>query len=107
MADKQTPQSKAAEERGKAQADTAKAQAATPAADRPVSQASAEEQAKAAQATSTTKSTASKANLAPAAESGDAAVHRLLAERATADANGDTDALKEIDKQLADHGVQA
>ena len=40
--------------------------------------------------------------LAAAAASGDAAVHQLLGERVIAESNQDTDALKEIDKKLAD-----
>jgi hypothetical protein len=38
--------------------------------------------------------------VAAAAASGDAGVHRLLGERAVAEQNQDTEALKEIDKQL-------
>jgi hypothetical protein len=38
--------------------------------------------------------------VAASAASGDAEVHRLLGERAVAEQNQDTDALKEIDKQL-------
>lgn len=114
MADKQTPQSKAAEERGVTQAKTAEVQSKTAAADRPVDQQSAEEQAKAAadaqaaqSSTSKSASTKSSSNLAPASESGDAEVHRLLAERQTATMNGDEDAVKALDKQLADLGVEA
>jgi hypothetical protein len=43
--------------------------------------------------------------LLPASGSGSAEVHRLLAERATAEMNGDKKALAVIDSELADHGV--
>jgi hypothetical protein len=115
MADHKTPQQKAAEERGAAQAKTAEVHARTAAADRPVDQQSAEEQqraaadAQAAQSGSTSKSASvkSSSNLAPASESGDAEVHRLLAERQSATMNGDEDAVKALDKQLANYGVEA
>ncbi len=59
---------------------------------------------------STSPSTAPKAaasSLAPAAESSDAAVHQLLAEREAARLNDDGDAVKDVDKRLADLGYMA
>lgn len=55
------------------------------------------------------KTTAPKASakLAPASESSDAAVHNLLAHRDIAVRNDDQDAIKEVDRQLADLGVEA
>jgi adenine specific DNA methylase Mod len=44
--------------------------------------------------------------LARAGESSDAAVHNLLAEYGTADANGDDAARKDIDRRLADLGYK-
>ncbi len=45
--------------------------------------------------------------LASAAESSDAAVHNLLAEREVARLNDDQDALKDVDKRLAEAGYTA
>ena len=42
----------------------------------------------------------------PAAESGDPAVHKLLADIQTARLNGDDDELKDLTKQLADLGYE-
>lgn len=42
--------------------------------------------------------------LSPAAESGDPAVHQLLAEQDIARRNGDEDGVKEASKKLADLG---
>lgn len=44
--------------------------------------------------------------LAPAGESADPRVHQLLAERETAERNGDADAVKAVDEQLAALGVE-
>jgi hypothetical protein len=44
--------------------------------------------------------------LGTAAESGDPAVHALLAQRDIADRNGDQDAVKALTGQLADLGVR-
>ena len=41
----------------------------------------------------------------PAGESSDPAVHKLLADRQTAQLNDDQDAVKEIDRQLAELNV--
>jgi hypothetical protein len=46
-----------------------------------------------------------KAPLGSAGESSDPAVHQLLAERQTAESNGDDKASEAIDKQLAALGV--
>lgn len=79
---------------------------------------------KSSQSSSAAKDTSApaKASLAPAAESGDPEVHRLLAERATAQSNLDAatpdetlkaradqarEQLEAIDKQLADLGFSA
>lgn len=45
-------------------------------------------------------------NLAPAAESSDPEVHRLLAEKQTAQLNGDEDQIKDIDRQLGELGYR-
>jgi hypothetical protein len=50
---------------------------------------------------------APKASLAPAGESGDPEVHRLLAELETARSNGDQDGVKAAVDALADLGVSA
>lgn len=47
-----------------------------------------------------------KAPLARASESGDPAVHQLLAQRQTAHMNEDTDGLKRINRELADLGYE-
>jgi hypothetical protein len=44
--------------------------------------------------------------LGSAAESGDPAVHQLLAQRDIADRNGDQDAVKALTGQLAELGVR-
>ena len=46
-------------------------------------------------------------SLAPASESSDAAVQNLLAEREAARLNDDEDAVKGVDKRLADLGYSA
>lgn len=59
--------------------------------------------------TSTTSSAAPAASTgakAPAAESGDPAVHKLLADIQTAQLNGDSDAEKNLRKELADLGYE-
>ena len=48
---------------------------------------------------------AAKAPLGSAAESSDPAVHQLLADRQTAESNGDEKAIEVIDQKLADLGV--
>jgi hypothetical protein len=45
--------------------------------------------------------------LGRAAESGDAAVHNLLAERSIHDSNGDTDRVADVDRRLAELGLSA
>lgn len=45
-------------------------------------------------------------NLASAAESSDPDVHRLLAEKQTAQLNGDEDQIKDIDRELAELGYR-
>lgn len=45
--------------------------------------------------------------LAPAGASGEAGVQNLLAQRYTHASNGDTDAVAEIDRQLAELGLTA
>jgi len=49
---------------------------------------------------------APRGKLAPAAESGDPAVHQLLAEIQTAQSNGDDNAEKDLRKQLAELGYE-
>jgi hypothetical protein len=53
------------------------------------------------------KVTAPAVTKVPAAESSDPQVQKLLADRQTAVANGDDDAVKAVDKQLSDLGVSA
>jgi hypothetical protein len=50
---------------------------------------------------------AAKPKLAPAAESGDAAVHNLMAQRAGFAANDMAEAMAEVDRQLAELGYTA
>lgn len=47
-----------------------------------------------------------KAQLAPASESSDPAVHQLLAERQTAISNDDADAVRTINARLAELGYE-
>ena len=49
---------------------------------------------------------APKGKLTPAAESGDPAVHKLLADIQTAQLNGDSDGEKNLRKQLAELGYE-
>ena len=49
---------------------------------------------------------APRGKLAPAAESGDPAVHQLLADIQTARLNGDDAAVKDLTKKLADLGFE-
>jgi hypothetical protein len=59
--------------------------------------------------TSTPPKTAAATTSAPrgrASESGDPAVHKLLADRQTAVLNGNSDAVKAVDDQLADLGFE-
>lgn len=49
-------------------------------------------------------STAPASQVGSAAESGDPAVQQLLAQRQTAEMNGDRDALADVDKQLVNLG---
>lgn len=55
---------------------------------------------------STAASAAPTGSKAPAAESGDPAVHKLLADIQTAQLNGDSDAEKNLRKELADLGYE-
>jgi hypothetical protein len=50
--------------------------------------------------------TPSKTKLAPASESGDPAVHALLAQLETAKSNGDDEQAKAVTKKLADLGFE-
>jgi hypothetical protein len=60
------------------------------------------------QAASASESKApAKATLAPAGESGDPAVHKLLADLETARSNGDGDGVADAKKHLADLGFSA
>lgn len=52
------------------------------------------------------KSTPAKASLGRASESGDPAVHQILAERQTATLNGDEAAVKDCDRRLAELGYE-
>jgi hypothetical protein len=67
------------------------------------------DQQKSSQSTSADKSAAAapKVSLAPAGESGDPAVHQLLAELETARSNGDQDGVKAAVDALAGLGVSA
>ena len=56
--------------------------------------------------TTTAAPAASTGAKAPAAESGDPAVHQLLAEIQTAQSNGDDNAEKDLRKQLAELGYE-
>jgi len=62
------------------------------------------EEPKTAHAKTTSKPPAAPA-LGRASESGDAEVHFLLAQRETHTANGDTAAVEDIDKRLAELGL--
>jgi len=53
-----------------------------------------------------TPTTSPSGKLAPAAESGDPAVHKLLADIQTAQLNGDSDGEKNLRKQLAELGYE-
>jgi hypothetical protein len=53
-----------------------------------------------------TKTALATRTLKSAAASGDPAVHQLLAERQTAQSNGDDDAVLDVDRRLADLGFE-
>lgn len=53
-----------------------------------------------------TNPTPSGKRLAPASESGDPAVHQLLAQKQAAQMNDDADELKRISKELAELGYE-
>lgn len=59
-----------------------------------------------AEAKKTVEPTPAAGKLAPASESGDPAVHQLLAEKQTALSNGNDDEVAAVTKRLADLGYE-